>query len=238
MEPTVSSRRRWKKPAEGGSPIWSFRMDKYALARLPVLLLAPALLFTPVLLLTPPAATAFESAPGADQPAGASVGDGDRGLIEYAFTPEDTADELIIKSIKKARRQILVQAFSFTHRRIGYALIEAKRRGVDVQILADASQVEKIRTSLIKDLAAAGLPVFLDGAHDSAHNKVMVIDAGAAATSLITGSYNFTHAAQFKNAENVLVIHGNAALSDAYRDNWKRHRSHARLYRPASLNAR
>ncbi|MBA2351153.1 MAG: phospholipase D family protein [Pseudomonadota bacterium] len=183
-------------------------------------------------LLTPLTAGALQPAPDAD-PRITSAG-----LIEYAFTPGDAADELIIKAIRNARRQILVQAFSFTHRRIANALIAAKRRGVDVQILADAGQVDKIRTSVIKDLAAAGLPVFLDSAHDSAHDKVMVIDAGGSETCLITGSYNFTHAAQFKNAENVLVIHGRAVLSDAYRDNWKRHRNHARFYRPASDKVR
>lgn len=155
------------------------------------------------------------------------------GTIEYAFTPEDAADEMIVRAIDKARRQILVQTFSFTHRKIAAALITARRRGVDVQIIADAGQTEKIRTSVIGDLAAGGVPVFLDDRHDSAHNKVMVVDAGAVDTALITGSYNFTHAAQFKNAENVLVIHGNPALSEAYRDNWKRHRNHARFYRPA-----
>lgn len=183
-------------------------------------------------LLTPVAAGALQPAPKAESATTSA------GLIEYAFTPGDAADELIVKTIRNARRQILVQAFSFTHRRIANALIAANRRGVDVQIVADAGQTDKIRTSLIRDLAAAGLPVFLDSAHDSAHDKVMVIDAGGSETCLITGSYNFTHAAQFKNAENVLVIHGRAALSDAYRDNWKRHRDHARFYRPAAGNVR
>ncbi|MBC7943724.1 MAG: phospholipase D family protein [Burkholderiales bacterium] len=174
-------------------------------------------------LLTPLAAAALQPTPGADRAINNSTG-----LIEYAFTPDDAADELIIMTIRNARRQILVQAFSFTHRRIANALIAAKQRGVDVQILADAAQIDRIRTSLVKDLARAGLPVFLDSAHDSAHNKVMVIDAGSSETCLITGSYNFTHAAQFKNAENVLVIHGHSALSNAYRNNWQRHRLHAR----------
>lgn len=172
------------------------------------------------------AASAFALEPPAALP-------GATGTIEYAFTPEDAADDMIVRTIEKARRQILVQTFSFTHRKIASALVAAKRRGVDVQIIADAGQAGKIRTSVIGALAADGVPVFLDDRHDSAHNKVMVIDAGAVDTALITGSYNFTHAAQFKNAENVLVIHGNAALSEAYRDNWKRHRNHARYYRAA-----
>lgn len=174
-----------------------------------------------VIFLLTPVAHAFEPSANIGRTVNSS------GLIEYAFTPGGAADVLIIKAIGNARRQILVQAFSFTHRKIASALIAAKRRGVDVQIIADGGQTETIRTSVIGDIANAGVPVFLDREHDSAHNKIMVIDVGRGDTALITGSYNFTHAAQFKNAENVLVIHGNAALSDAYRDNWQRHRAHS-----------
>ena len=80
-------------------------------------------------------------------------------------------------------------------------------------------------------MAKANVPVFTDSAHDSAHNKVIVIDAGSPGATLITGSFNFTHAAQYKNAENVLVIKGNTALTDLYRKNWQRHYEHSRPYR-------
>jgi phosphatidylserine/phosphatidylglycerophosphate/cardiolipin synthase-like enzyme len=75
-------------------------------------------------------------------------------------------------------------------------------------------------------MAAAGVPVWLDGEHQSAHNKIMVLDDD----TVVTGSYNFTKAAQFKNAENVLVIHGNRALAQQYQANWQRHRLHAQPF--------
>jgi phosphatidylserine/phosphatidylglycerophosphate/cardiolipin synthase-like enzyme len=59
------------------------------------------------------------------------------GTIEYAFTPRDDAAGLIVRTIDTARSQVLVQAFSFTHRDIADALIRAHRRGLDVQIIAD-----------------------------------------------------------------------------------------------------
>ena len=79
-------------------------------------------------------------------------------------------------------------------------------------------------------IAAAGVPVWLDGEHQSAHNKTMVIDAGSPEATVVTGSYNFTKAAQFKNAENVLVIRGNRALAQEYQANWQRHLPHAQPY--------
>lgn len=152
------------------------------------------------------------------------------GTVQLAFTPGDEADRLIIGAIRNARRQVLIQAFSFTHRRIGEALIAAVRRGVDVQVIADQQQAWGISGDLIADLAAAGVQVLLDREHEAAHNKVMVIDQGFSDGAVITGSYNFTYAAQRRNAENLLVFRGNPALVDAYYANWKRHREHAEPY--------
>jgi len=149
------------------------------------------------------------------------------GTIEYAFTPGDDAARLIVRAIDGARFQILVQAFSFTHAEIAGALIRAERRGLDVKVIADAEQIDLIDHNVIPQLVEAGIPVFTDAEHAAAHNKVMVIDAGTKAPALITGSFNFTHAAQFRNAENVLVFRGNHELTRAYLDNWMRHLKHS-----------
>ncbi len=157
--------------------------------------------------------------------------------IEVAFTPGQDAAQLIISTIAQARRQILVQAFSFTHDGIAHALMAARRRGVEVKLIADREQTSKMRREQISAIAAAGVPVWLDGEHLSAHDKVMVIDADdAKAAAVITGSYNFTKAAQYRNGENVLVLRGNPALAQTYRANWQRHLAHARPYQSRNDN--
>ncbi|BBP06046.1 hypothetical protein TPL01_29500 [Sulfuriferula plumbiphila] len=148
------------------------------------------------------------------------------GTLQVAFTPGDDAAALVIAALRDARRQIRVQAFSFTHRAIADALIAAHQRGVDVALIADSEQTDRISTSVVRYMAAAGVPVYLDAEHASAHSKIMVIDADSAPV-VITGSYNFTHAAQYRNAENLLVLRGNSALAQAYAVNWRRHREHA-----------
>jgi len=152
------------------------------------------------------------------------------GTVQYAFAPQDRVDQMIIDAIRGARRQILVQAFSFTHRDIARALIDARRRGVEVRIIADREQTAALRNSMVPTLARAGVPVMLDGEHAAAHNKVMIIDDGAADCAVITGSFNFTYAAQYENAENALIVRGDPPLCDAYRDNWRRHQVHALPY--------
>ena len=170
---------------------------------------------------------------GAIAPAHALDGQGvvqGTATIQYAFSPDGNAAELVISAIDSARGEILVQAFSFTHERIADALVRAHRRGAEVQVIVDPGQVELIEHNVVGALAHAGIPVYTDAAHSSAHDKVMVIDARGTLPLVVTGSFNFTFAAQYRNAENVLVISGNRELVHAYLANWKRHRAHAAPY--------
>ena len=53
----------------------------------------------------------------------------------------------------------------------------------------------------------------------------MIIDK----ETLITGSFNFTKAAEEKNAENLLVIKSKE-LAKEYLDNWHKHKEHSEKY--------
>jgi phosphatidylserine/phosphatidylglycerophosphate/cardiolipin synthase-like enzyme len=153
-----------------------------------------------------------------------------RGTVQVAFTPWDDAEAMIVDAIRRAREQILVQAYSFTSRTLAHALVAAKRRGVDVQVIADREQTFSGEVSRIPDLVQAGIPVALEVRYQSAHNKVMVVDAGRPEGAVITGSYNWTYAAQYKNAENVLLLRHNPDIVSAYAMNWKRHLAGALPY--------
>lgn len=153
-----------------------------------------------------------------------------QGTVQVAFTPWDNAEAMIVGCIGQAKRQILVQAFSFTSRALANALIAAKRRGVEVQVMADREQTFSGEASRIPELVRAGIPVALEVRYQSAHNKVMVMDAGSADAAVITGSYNWTYAAQYKNAENVLILRHNPDIVNAYAANWRRHFADALPY--------
>ena len=153
-----------------------------------------------------------------------------RGTVQVAFAPWDNAEGMIVDGIRRARQQILVQAFSFTSRTLAGALTAAKRRGVDVQVMADREQTFGGEASRIPDLVQAGIPVALEVRYQSAHNKVMIIDAGTPGGAVITGSYNWSYAAQYKNAENVLILRHNPEVVNAYAANWRRHLADALPY--------
>ncbi|MCE9642346.1 MAG: phospholipase D family protein [Betaproteobacteria bacterium] len=148
------------------------------------------------------------------------------GTLQYAFTAEHHADEMIIAAIDAARRQVLMQAYILTHRRIADALVRAKSRGLEVAVIADHEQA-RANPAIVRDLMRAGIPLLADAQHAAAHNKVIVIDTGHADCAVVTGSFNFTYAAQHRNAENALVLRGNPPLCDAYFNNWRRHQAHS-----------
>ena len=149
------------------------------------------------------------------------------GTVEAVFSPDEDTGARVAETLGQARSQILVQAYVFTHRAIAEVLAAARQRGVDVRVIADQEQADRVETSLLGWLVERDVPVWLDGRHAAAHNKVMVIDAGQEGATVITGSFNFTHSAQYRNAENLLILRGNAALAEAYADDWRRHRAHA-----------
>lgn len=150
------------------------------------------------------------------------------GTIELGFTPSDPIDSMISEAIRGAEREVVVHAFTFTSRKIAAALIAARRRGVHVAVLADREQAAQTPHNVLPDLVAGGVDVRLDGNFAAAHNKVIVIDAALPVATTITGSYNFTVAAQRRNAENVIILRANPPVAHAYRENWER------LYREGS----
>jgi phosphatidylserine/phosphatidylglycerophosphate/cardiolipin synthase-like enzyme len=129
------------------------------------------------------------------------------------FSPSGGAADAIIEAVDHARSNILVQAYSFTSETIAQALARAHGRGVQVRVLLDKSQrTQKYTVAAL--LSHAGIPTLFDAAHAIAHNKVMIIDKRI----VITGSFNFTKAAEKRNAENLLVI-TDVDLADRYTEN-------------------
>jgi phosphatidylserine/phosphatidylglycerophosphate/cardiolipin synthase-like enzyme len=140
------------------------------------------------------------------------------------FSPNGHCTQAIIQELDKAKTSVLVQAFSFTSAPIAKALLNAHKRGVKVEIILDKSQKREKYTSA-DFFVNSGIPTKIDSAHTKAHNKVMVIDGA----TVITGSFNFTRAAEEKNAENLLIIR-DKALAERYTKNWQDHAGHSEAY--------
>lgn len=161
-----------------------------------------------------------------DRPSMASELQGARRSIDVLFSPGGGCTDRIVEEIANAEERVLVQAFIFTSRPISDALIEARRRGVECIVIADKSQETRTYARL-PVLKRDGVTVRIDHEHATANNKVILIDR----STILTGSMNYTRAAEEKNAENLLIIKGYRRLFDKYLANFERHQAHTRPYK-------
>ena len=132
--------------------------------------------------------------------------------LEVMFSPEDNPARRIIELIRQARTSIYFMAFSFTSDEIADAMLERAAAGVKLQGLFEESQYNSNQgTEYDRLRQSPNVEVRLDGNRYNLHHKVIVIDG----TIVITGSYNFSRAAEESNDENVLILH-NAEIAAQY----------------------
>jgi phosphatidylserine/phosphatidylglycerophosphate/cardiolipin synthase-like enzyme len=123
-------------------------------------------------------------------------------IVECYFAPEDNVEKEIVAEVIAARTAIDFMAFSFTSEPIAKAMAARIAAGVAVRGYFEKRNAGS-QYSRDDYLAAAGAAVYLDTNPHSMHHKVIVIDA----RTVITGSYNFSKAANTQNDENTLIIH-------------------------------
>jgi phosphatidylserine/phosphatidylglycerophosphate/cardiolipin synthase-like enzyme len=141
-----------------------------------------------------------------------------QGTVEVAFSPNGGCTAATVRFIGEARKSVRLAAYGLTSNPIGKALVDAKKRGVDVRVVVDKEHDPKRSGSngIANLLAANGIPVRVDTAVRIQHNKVVIVDS----QSVQNGSFNFTSAAQALNAENITIHRGFPELARLFGDNW------------------
>ncbi len=135
------------------------------------------------------------------------------------FSPEDHLEKRLIEQIEKEKKSIHACVYAFTHTGIAKALIEARNRGVEVEVIVDRSSV-KVRSPLQK-LMEAGVAVYVwdsstprrkTAQRPLMHNKFCVFGSD----KVWTGSFNWTGAASRLHQENVIILK-DAALASSFK---------------------
>lgn len=140
----------------------------------------------------------------------------EKDAIRICFSPEGQCENWILSEIEKAKDKILIQSYAFTSIPISNALLKAKNTGIDIHILCDESQYDT-KYSQLPLLKKNGVNILIDSTVDLAHNKIIIIDD----ETVFTGSYNFTKAANTRNAENLLLIRSES-IAQIYTKEWEK----------------
>jgi phosphatidylserine/phosphatidylglycerophosphate/cardiolipin synthase-like enzyme len=143
-------------------------------------------------------------------------------MVQTCFSPQGKCSTHIIREIESAKQELLVAVYAFTSDDLAGALAQAKKRGVIVQVIVDREFDRSNDNSKGKFLEGQKIPVrriagvsAKAGEKDSGlmHQKFAVIDRRV----VFTGSYNWTHSAESRNDENLLVFRDANPLAEEYR---------------------
>ncbi|RZL65999.1 MAG: phospholipase D family protein [Variovorax sp.] len=138
--------------------------------------------------------------------------------VEVAFSPKAGSEALIIKVIDSAHKSLRLAAYSFTSPTIVRALINAKRRGVDVRVLIDdKGNRGKSNIAAMNLVVGADIPTRVISTYTIHHDKYIVVDS----QHTQTGSFNYSQAAAAANSENVLVVWNNPTVASTYLAHWE-----------------
>jgi hypothetical protein len=147
-------------------------------------------------------------------------------ILNVFFSPNGGCTDEIISLLKQAKKTIKIQCYVFTSKPINDALIQVDKNLVRINMVIDA--IGSIgHNCLVDDLIAHSKAIVkVDRKHPIAHNKIIIIDDEC----VITGSFNFSDAAEHKNAENLVVIQNSSDIIDLYLKNFDLHWNHSIPY--------
>ncbi|WP_168403368.1 phospholipase D family protein [Erwinia amylovora] len=138
--------------------------------------------------------------------------------LDVGFSPEGSAQKLVLRTLDDARESIRLMGYSFTSPEVVKSLVAAKRRGVDVRVVVDdKGNHSRASQSAMNVVVNAGIPLRTNGQYKIMHDKVIITDG----QNVELGSFNYSRAAAESNSENALVVWGVPALAQSYLTHWQ-----------------
>lgn len=139
------------------------------------------------------------------------------------FSPDDKPTSHLVAAINGSKTRLYSAIYMFTDKNIAQAVINAKKRGVKVQVVTDRSSYDS-EYGKIKLLKDNGIDIFIFDpqvgnrrSKPIMHNKFAVID-----NDVLTGSFNWTIAANKMNQENLVWIKNEPHTCQRYCDQFEK----------------
>jgi phosphatidylserine/phosphatidylglycerophosphate/cardiolipin synthase-like enzyme len=143
-------------------------------------------------------------------------------VVQACFSPLGKCSNYIIRELEQAKKEILVAVYALTSDDLANAMVQARKRGVSIQVVVDREFDAGNQRSKGKFLEAQKIllkrvsgmkPKTPEKEAGLMHQKFAVIDRRL----VFTGSYNWTHAADALNDENLLLFRDAGPLAEEYR---------------------
>ena len=142
--------------------------------------------------------------------------------VECYFSPTDGANSQIMQHINTTNNDVNIATMLLTRDDIASAIAASKAAGNVVNMLTDKSgnNASTVNATLLPALGSTNY-VFYPTGLGIMHNKYMIIDQGDPTSDpmVLTGSHNWSAAADNDNDENTLIIH-DATIANIYYQNF------------------
>ncbi len=128
--------------------------------------------------------------------------------VECYFSPSDGTNAQIIKAIETADHELYVATMLITRLDLAYSLATQSNMGADVNVLVNDKA--SCATNVVGVLNSALGPNFFEHQEDGImHHKYLISDPNHVDSDplVVTGSHNWSNAADNKNDENTLLIY-------------------------------
>lgn len=138
--------------------------------------------------------------------------------VQVGFSPEGSARQLVLETIGGAQHSIQMLAYAFQAPDITQALVDAKKRGVQVRIVVDRKRNRNKPSKKAMDFVTRnGVELRTNDHYHIHHDKTIIVDGH----TVETGSFNFAPSAETMNSENVVVIRGMPDVARQYLAHWQ-----------------
>ena len=131
------------------------------------------------------------------------IGSGWSATVEVYYGPGDAPLDRLTALYRHATRYLYVAVYGLTSPRAVQAMVEAKKRGVDVRMITDRERTEDVKQrTALHTLRLAGIPILVNDHDGLMHLKQVVIDDEVNTT----GSMNHTTSGNLYNDERLDII--------------------------------
>lgn len=141
--------------------------------------------------------------------------------VESYFSPSDGINAKIIEKINTADNDLSIATMLLTRSEIADAIVLSHTNGATVSMLTDAEGNNDSNVNATLTAALDTDHYVFYGNPGVMHNKYMIVDQGVPTSDpvVLTGSHNWSAAADNSNDENTLIIH-DASLANVYFQNF------------------
>ncbi|MFM7151124.1 MAG: phospholipase D-like domain-containing protein [Gemmataceae bacterium] len=148
--------------------------------------------------------------------------------ISPHFATTSDLGELLLQVITSAKKEILVACSGPLSRPVAEALLDARKRKVQVEIIGDPGEQAGTDSDL-RFLAEQGVPIRIDEQMLS-HSKLMIVDG----RHVLMGCFSLNSLGEVESAESLIHLENNREGARIYREHYQARKSRCKDWAPTA----